>query len=85
MRPEKKYANVIGLDLETSGLNPALDKILLITLYNAQKDTYISIKGDYIESNRTLLTEILQDPYNLIIGHNLKFDYSFLNILLVIS
>ncbi len=80
MRPEKKYANVIGLDLETSGLNPALDKILLITLYNAQKDTYITIKGDYIESNRTLLTKILQDPYNLIIGHNLKFDYSFLRL-----
>lgn len=61
-------AKTIYLDLETSGLDPDVDKI---TLMGARVEGQSSV-------TESELKEYLADPNNTLVGHNIKFDVAFL-------
>lgn len=67
----------LGFDLETSGLMPYKDIIVVISLSNEKGDTYLLQPSKYAISDlKTFLERITREC--LIIGHNLKFDFSFI-------
>lgn len=75
-----ELSNVWGFDIETTGLDPHVDKINLIQFGN-YLDQYII---DCNTVNIQYYAQILTSPNILKIGHNLKFDIQFfyqLNIL----
>ncbi|WP_347477320.1 DNA polymerase [Turicibacter sanguinis] len=68
--PPREVKEVVGIDIETTGLNVQKDQIRLIAIYS---DSY-EIVTEYLESIRT----ILEDPKILKVFHNASFDVSFL-------
>jgi len=72
-------SRILAVDLETNGVkgmqpNPRRDKILLISLSNANKETIVLRPGDWIKD----LFTVLDDPSKIILMHNAKFDIKFL-------
>ncbi len=71
-----KDVKVIGFDLETQGLNPLYDKILLISIATSREVmyvidcTYIGIKESFAP-----LEPILTNPDVLKLGHNFVYDF----------
>lgn len=69
-------SNIIGLDVETSGLNVFKDKLLLVTfnvdgkqfVVDARKVTKLAYVFNLIAHNKNLL----------VLGHNIKFDVKFI-------
>lgn len=68
--PPREVKAVVGIDIETTGLNVQKDQIRLIAIYS---DSYEIVTED-LESIRT----ILEDPKILKVFHNASFDVSFL-------
>ena len=68
---DKKY---LGLDLETTGFDPYINKMLSIQIGN--KNTQFVIDCSYCPVSS--YKEILEDPEKIFLGHNLKFDLRFL-------
>jgi DNA polymerase-1 len=67
--------NEIGFDLETTGLNPAQDKVRLLSIYLPnQNKTYVL---DLFRIDRKAAWELLMEA-GLLIGHNIGFDLSFI-------
>lgn len=65
----------IGFDLETTGLNPAHDKVRLLSIYlPSQNKAYVL---DLFKIDRNAAWEILKEA-SLLIGHNIGFDLSFI-------
>lgn len=67
---------ILGLDIETRGLNPLKHQIVCIQLYGGDDAWVIDTR----KVNIRPLLEVLTATNPLFIGHNLKFDLSFLKI-----
>src|ERR1035437_7962593 len=68
-----KSLNSLGLDLETTGLDPYTEEILLLILGNKEHQFVIDAKS---EQCSIILSQL--DINKEILGTNLKFDYKFL-------
>jgi DNA polymerase-1 len=67
--------NEVSFDLETTGLNPAHDKVRLLSIYLPnQNKTYVL---DLFMISRKAAWELLMEA-GLLIGHNIGFDLSFI-------
>jgi DNA polymerase I-like protein with 3'-5' exonuclease and polymerase domains len=67
---------VIALDLETTGLDPRTDKVRLAQIYDGSE---VKIH-DVFETPETMdyLVRLVEDSNICVVGHNLKFDLSFI-------
>ncbi|MFL5341871.1 MAG: DNA polymerase, partial [Gemmataceae bacterium] len=65
----------IGLDIETTGLNPRIDRARLLTLAT-DRGTYLIDLFELASSDLTPVWEVLRGKP--ILGHNLAFDLGFL-------
>lgn len=71
-----KLSEYIGLDIETNGLDPLTNDILMLAI-STDSDTYVLGINSYTdEFIRSLLTQIKK--CKRIVAHNAKFDASFL-------
>lgn len=68
--PPREVKEVVGIDIETTGLNVQKNQIRLIAIYSNSYE----IVTENLESIRT----ILEDPKVLKVFHNASFDVSFL-------
>ena len=68
--------DVVGLDIETTGLSPQHDKILLIQLGTADRVFIFDVEllGDSIKE----LHWVISNPYQAKLGQNLYFEWGFL-------
>ncbi len=72
------------LDLETTGLDPRTSKVITLAFGTPGKVTIIDLRGYYMASSaqqqawEDALQQLLHREDILWIGHNLKFDWSFL-------
>ena len=67
--------SVIALDCETNGLNPLLNKVVMVQLGTKTDQFVIDVRG--IEHYfTTIFKPLLTDPTKTFVGHNLKFDYN---------
>ncbi len=72
------------LDLETTGLDPRKSKVITLAFGTPGKVTIIDLRGYYMVSSaqqqawEDALQQLLHREDILWIGHNLKFDWSFL-------
>lgn len=72
------------LDLETTGLNPRTNKVITLALGTPGKVIIIDLRGYYSaipalqQEWRDALQQLLHREDTLWIGHNIKFDWSFL-------
>ena len=65
----------VGFDLETTGLNPAHDKVRLLSIYQPnQNKAYVL---DLFRIDRKAAWEVLMEA-GLLVGHNIAFDLSFI-------
>ena len=67
---------VIGLDTETTGSDPLLNQVLLISIGNQYKQFVFDVAK--LEKHLDPLRKLISDPAKLFILHNAKFDYKFL-------
>jgi len=76
--PFLRNQSKVGLDVETTGLDPLTSQVLLLQIGNFQKQFALDIArlGDSIN----LLFDHIKDRGRklLIIGHNIEFDYSLI-------
>lgn len=68
--------SVCGLDIETTGLDPMLDEILLIQLGTDEHVFVFDVKG--IGQEIKYLSKIISSPYIVKLGQNLGFEWTFL-------
>lgn len=77
-----KTDKLFAFDLETTGLDPRQDDILGLAVAIKGIDRYADFRAKEGDSSMLkeikLLTELLRDPEMTVLGHNLKFDLSFL-------
>lgn len=66
---------VLGLDTETTGIDPLIDKVLLISIGN--KNTQFVIDVARMRKHLGALKAVLTDPDKIFLLHNAKFDYKF--------
>ena len=67
---------VVGLDIETTGLSPQHDRILLIQLGTAEQVFVFDVAG--IGSAIKELAPLLASEYIIKLGQNLAFEWTFL-------
>jgi len=72
--PSCKY---IGIDTETTGLDPFVDRILLVQL-KVGEDVYVLNRGKLGEVFTKELIKLIVGSGVLCIGHNIKFDMKML-------
>jgi DNA polymerase I-like protein with 3'-5' exonuclease and polymerase domains len=68
---------MIGLDIETSGLDPQQEILLLIQL-SLDNESYVINAGKSDHRMIKYVLELLQERQLPIIGHNIKFDLKFI-------
>lgn len=68
---------IVGIDLETSGVNPWEHDILLISITNSLGQTYVLETKKYTHERLVDIFERLQKT-SLVIGQNIKFDVGFI-------
>lgn len=72
--PSLAQADILGLDIETYGLNPRKSDIITIQLSDAENIWVIDVR----KVNPLPLLQIMGQTKPLFVGHNLKFDLAFL-------
>jgi DNA polymerase-1 len=76
--PELMAEHVLGLDTETTGLNPRRDTISLLQLATAARVYVFDVRANPRESLH-LFYELFSEPKGpVLVGHNLAFDLSML-------
>ena len=68
--------DVIGLDVETTGLDYMRDQLHGIAVSTPVQDWYIT--GSALPASFAPLAEIASNPKRLTVGHNIKYDLHFL-------
>jgi DNA polymerase-1 len=68
-------STIICLDLETTGLSPRTDRVRLVQMFDGKQMRIVDAFAhpDILDE----LVAIVEDPTILVVGHNLKFDLSF--------
>lgn len=82
----KRMTTAIGVDTETTGVDPYLSKVLLIQIGNKEYQFVFDVfllKCDGVDF--TEIKTILENPYIIKIGHNIGFDYKILKQLMGIE
>jgi DNA polymerase-1 len=74
---EYQAAEFLSLDLETTGLECYIDKILLLQI-KAGKTTFIFDCRKISKKDLTYIIQLVKDSGKLVLGHNIKFDVKFL-------
>lgn len=65
---------IVALDIETTGLNPRLDRIHGVGLYDGARDPFYYSFAELPDA----VVKFLGSPDNDIVGHNIRFDLKFL-------
>ena len=83
IKAHSQTAEAIGLDIETTGIDLYIDRILTIqiALFSPPKYLPVIFVIDWVTANKEtqeLIRYIIQELPIPKIGHNLKFDYKFL-------
>lgn len=73
--PRLMEAPVLGLDLETSGLDPHQDRVRLLSLATPQGEVFLL---DVYSVPLATLEALFGEEGPILVGHNLKFDLDFL-------
>lgn len=73
----EKYEGIVGADIETTGLDFMLDKILLLQL-NLAGDVYLLDVRKLVKTALSNVLNLLKAGSKLVIFHNAKFDLKFL-------
>jgi DNA polymerase I len=66
----------LGLDTETTGVDPLIDKVLLISIGNKNVQYVIDVAR--MRKHLDPFRKVFQDPEKIFLLHNAKFDYKFL-------
>lgn len=66
-------ATELGLDVESSGLDPYTATLLLIQL-STRKDTYVFNLGRVSKKLITYMIDLIKSSGKMCVGHNIKFD-----------
>lgn len=66
----------ISVDTETTGTDPLIDRVLLISAGNPYKQFVFDVAA--LEKNLDPLKAVLNDDTKMFVIHNAKFDYKFL-------
>lgn len=69
-----KRATILGIDTETTGLDPYTTTLLLAQFYDGETAYVVDFTKLPVEKLK-LLKPILEDPAILKVGHNLSFEY----------
>jgi DNA polymerase-1 len=72
-----QQCDTLSLDLETTGLEPYTNKILLLQI-KAGKTTFVFDVRKLKKEDLTYIIQLVKDSNKLVIGHNIKFDVKFL-------
>lgn len=72
-KPLPKFEDIVGIDIETSGLDPYQDRLLSIQIYDGA-DVYILLDFYGFEG----IKELLEDEDIIKIAHNAKFEHQWL-------
>lgn len=75
--PDIGAAPVLALDLETSGLDPLVERTLLVGLSDGHRTWLVDARAVPADALRTLLGPVLQRA-PLLVMHNARFDLRFL-------
>lgn len=67
--------SVLALDVETTGLNPRSNRVIMLQLGTISGDQYVYDCRDF---NPSIFTGLLNDRDKIFVGHNIKFDYNML-------
>ena len=67
------FGNIIAIDTEAMGLNPARDRLCLIQLYDGEGDCHL-VQFDGFDYNSPNLQKILIDKSKIKIFHYARFD-----------
>jgi len=70
-------AKYLYIDSETTGLDPYIDKLVLLQIYDGQ-DTYLIDARFYNKRELYKLRKILEDRSKVKVLHNCSFDYKFI-------
>lgn len=77
------HSRVKGFDIETKGLSPYLDNVMIMSVGlseepNKTHTAYCRNGWDKIDFD--ILKEVLENPNNILVGHNIKFDLNWISI-----
>lgn len=70
--------NRVGLDIETSGLDPHSDNLLLVQFYFDNGKGFVVNAGKAEPAKMKYVLELLDSRKVEVVGHNIKFDLKFL-------
>lgn len=74
---ELESTSEIGLDIESSGLDPHIDTLILVQI-NTGKNIWILDAREIPNRDLTYLMGLIKDSKKKVIGHNLSFDLKFI-------
>ena len=69
------FGNIIAIDTEAMGLDPARDRLCLIQIYDGEGDAHL-VQFDGFDYNSPNLSKILKDETKTKIFHYARFDMS---------
>src|SRR5689334_22399127 len=80
---EVEGTNIYGMDIETEGLNPYDKQVRIITFASSPSATIAM--GSYAPkllklSDFYIFKDLLENPENILVGHNIKFDINWIRI-----
>jgi DNA polymerase elongation subunit (family B) len=77
--PPYESLSILGVDIETLGLNPELDRIILIGLYNEKGDHKIIQEEDEAYMLRRFIKTLENKKPDILTGFNcIEFDFKFI-------
>lgn len=77
------HSRVKGFDIETKGLSPYLDNVMIMSvgLSEEPNKTHTSYcRNGWDKVDFDILKEVLENPNNILVGHNIKFDLNWVSI-----